>query len=110
MRKLQQIEVDFARNELWALDENGELWHGTADTSEDGRRVVDWTPVQLPPDGMAFSEPQRSFWDKVERDAKRNIETKITLDSSGEAAAVAQEEPADASGTREEGRRASGTD
>lgn len=106
MRKLKQVikladavegymEIPPQGAEIIALDEGGELWHGTLETSEDQRRVVHWTPVQLPPDGMAFSEPQRSFWDRMEKQARDNYEA--SLDASGETPPVETEEPTDSS-------------
>lgn len=94
MRKLRQIikisepvegymEIPPQGAEIMALDDGGELWFGVMETSDDGRRVVDWTPVQLPPDGMSFSEEQLSFWDKMERDAREKY--KASLDGTGEA-------------------------
>ena len=82
MRKLKQVvkladAVEEHGAEILALDENGELWHGTLETSEDKRKVIDWTPVQLPPDGMAFSEPQMSFWDRMEKQAHDNYEASL---------------------------------
>lgn len=106
MRRLKQIEIDYARNHVYALDEQGEFWFGTIETSEDKRRVVDWSPVQLPPDGMSFSEPQLSFWDKLEKKARENLK-QATLDGPGEAPTMAKEEQDVASGTREQTEGAS---
>ena len=75
MRKLKHvILMRESPDDILALDENGELWFGELISSEDGRRVVNWSPVQLPPDGMAFSEPQLSFWDRMEKKARANYE------------------------------------
>jgi hypothetical protein len=83
-----------------ALDVEGELWHGTLETSEDGRQAVKWSPVQLPPDGMSFSKPQLSFWDRMEKEAHDRYQA--SLDPAGETETVAQEEQTDAGGTRGE--------
>jgi hypothetical protein len=108
MRNLRQIEIDFARHEIWALDVEGELWFGTLETSEDKRKVVNWSPVQLPPDGMSFSEPQRSFWDKMEKQARENYEA--SLEPARKAPAMAEEEQDVAGGTSGEVEGASDLD
>ena len=99
MRKLKQIAYDVERREVLALDENGELWHGTLETTDDGRRVIDWTPVNTPKDGAGWSEPQVSFFDKWEKEARERLQ--IDSDASGEAVPLATEEQTDASGTGE---------
>lgn len=93
---------------MFALDEEGELWYGKAEATEDKRRVVDWSPVQLPPDGMSFSKPQLSFWDRMEKEAHERYEA--SLEGLREAPTLAQEEQAIASGTREEAEGASDVD
>ena len=86
MRKLKQIikleermggymELPGSPAELMALDENGELWHGTLENTEDQRRVINWTPVNTPKDGAAYSEPQQSFFDKWEKEAHERLQT-----------------------------------
>lgn len=99
MRKLKQIhQMQF--EEIIALDDNGELWHGKLETTEDGRRVIDWTPVNTPKDGAAYSEPQLDFFDKWEREANARIQT--DLEASGKAVPLATEEKTDTSATGEE--------
>lgn len=105
MRRLKQLDCDHARNCIWALDEQGELWFGRVEASEDKRRVVEWSPVQLPPDGMSFSKPQMSFWDRMEKKARDNYEA--SLDRPGEAATLEKEEQTVASGTGGEAEGAS---
>lgn len=116
MRRLKQViklhdEVDGYMEtppqgaEILALDEEGELWFGVLETSEDKRKVVNWSPVQLPPDGMSFSLPQLSFWDRMEKEAHDRYQA--SLDPAGETEAVAQEEQTDAGRTRKEAEGAS---
>lgn len=102
MRKLKQITVvdqDMYPGTLMALDDNGELWHGTLETTDDGRRVIDWTPVNTPKDGAGFSEPQMTFFDKWEKEANERLQAHA--DASGEAVPLATEEQTDARGTGE---------
>ena len=116
MRRLKQIikladeiegymEVPPQPMEIMALDEQGELWFGTLETSSDKRKVVNWSPVQLPPDGMSFSKPQLSFWDRMEKEAHDRYQA--SLDPAGETETVEKEEQTDTGGTREEARGAS---
>lgn len=85
MRKLTQIikladetegymEIPGNNVEILALDENGELWFGALESTEDKRRVIDWSPVNRPKDGASFTEPQLSFFDQWEREARAIIE------------------------------------
>ena len=102
MRKLKQIIVvdqEMYPGSLMSLDENGELWHGTLETTDDGRRVIDWTPVNTPKDGAGWSEPQVSFFDKWEKEARERLQA--DADSSGETVPLETEEQTDASGTGE---------
>jgi hypothetical protein len=98
MRKLKQI-IELYPSDVLALDENGELWFGTMETTDDQRRVVDWSPVNTPKDGSGWSEPQQSFFDKWEKEARERIANDIDL--GGEAVSLAEEESHDASGTGE---------
>lgn len=99
MRKLKSIHYDYERQEAIALDDNGELWFGKLETTEDERRVIDWTPVNTPKDGAAYSEPQLDFFDRWEREARARIQADI--DSSGEAVPLETTEQDDASATGE---------
>jgi hypothetical protein len=102
MRQLKQIIVvdqEMYPGTLMALDENGELWHGTLETTDDGRRVVEWTPVNTPKDGVAYSEPQIDFFDKWERDARERLQA--DTDASGETVPLETQEQTDARGTGE---------
>lgn len=102
MRKLKQILVidqEMYPGNLMALDDNGELWHGTLETTDDNRRVIDWTPVNTPKDGAAYSEPQLDFFDKWEKEAHARIQADI--DSGREVVSLETETKADASGTGE---------
>lgn len=112
MRKLKQIAIMNSFNRvgelsvtemtgLLGLDENGELWHGALESTEDGRRVVDWTPVNTPKDGAGFTKPQLSFFDKWEQEARERI--KADADSSGEAVSLETEKPTHARATSGEG-------
>ena len=109
MRRLKQImelrHSSGGGNGLLALDESGELWFGHLEVAEDKRRVVNWTPVQLPPDGMSFSAPQLSRWDRMEKEAHERYQA--SLDPAGETETVAQEKQTDAGGTRSEAEGAS---
>jgi hypothetical protein len=84
MRKLKQIikisdpvegymEIPPQGAEIMALDENGELWFGKVTTTDDDRRVIDWSPINGPKDGVGFTEPQLNFFDQWERDAHKRI-------------------------------------
>lgn len=108
MRKLKQIiklsdavdgymETPGHDAEIMALDENGEIWFGELETTEDNRRVIDWTPVNTPKDGAGFTEPQLSFFDKWEQDARERI--KVDTETSGETVPLATEEQDDTNGT-----------
>ena len=66
---------------------------------------MNWTPVQLPPDGMSFSAPQLSFWDRMEKEAHDRYQA--SLDPTRETETVAQEKQTDADGTRSEAEGAS---
>lgn len=115
MRKLKQVivldefrklgDVAISIPELLALDENGELWHGTLETTDDERRVIEWTPVNTPKDGAGFSEPQISFFDKWEQDARARLQA--DTDSSGETVPLETEEQDDARTTVEEAQDSS---
>lgn len=94
MRKLKQISYDVERLEVLALDENGELWFGKMQSTDDDRRVVDWSPINGPKDGAGFTEPQMSFFDQWERDARK----RIAADTSRETVPLATNERADSSG------------
>lgn len=85
--------------EVLALDENGELWHGTLETTDDQRRVIDWTPVNTPKDGVAYSEPQIDFFDKWEQEARERLQA--DADSSGETVSLETQEQTDTRGTGE---------
>jgi hypothetical protein len=78
MRKLKQITYDVERLEVLGLDENGELWFGKVTTTDDDRRVVDWSPINGPKDGVGFTDPQMSFFDQWERDARKRINVDTT--------------------------------
>lgn len=104
VRKLQQIiklnpeqsgymEIPPKSAEVLALDENGELWHGTLETTADERRVIDWSPVNTPKDGAAYSEPQLSFFDKWEKEAHERLQA--DAEASGETVSLETEKPDD---------------
>ena len=106
MRKLKSIHYDYERQEAIALDDNGELWFGKLEITEDERRVIDWTPVNTPKDGAAYSEPQLSRFDKWEAEANERLRTEAA--ASGEAVPLATKEEDDAGSTGEEAQGASG--
>jgi hypothetical protein len=118
MRKLKQLITvsqymklgDTAQDkpDLMALDDNGELWHGKLETTGDGRKVIDWTPVNTPKDGAAYSEPQLSRFDKWELEANEILQA--DADASGEDVPIAAQDEADTVGTSGEAERSSGVD
>lgn len=104
MRKLKQIikitdqtdgymETPGTAMGLMGLDDNGELWHGTLEITEDRRRVIDWTPVNTPRDGAAFTEPQLSRFDKFEKEAHERLQA--DAEASGETVPLATEDETD---------------
>lgn len=103
MRKLKQIEI--IEPELMALDENGELWFGTLEATDDGRRVIDWTPVNTPKDGAGYSEPQMSRFDKWEIEANERLRDHAA--AIGEAVPLATQEETDTSTTGKEAQSSS---
>ena len=96
MRKLTQICTLDAPN-LLALDDNGELWFGTLEETEDERRVIEWSPVNRPKDGAAFTEPQLNFFDKWEQDARERL--KRDAETRRKALPLETEEPDDTGAT-----------
>ena len=118
MRKLKQIirlndevkgiehGLPLVNQQLMALDDNGELWHGTLEITDDERRVIDWTPVNTPKDGAAFTEPQLDFFDKWEREAHARIQTEI--DRTRKDVPLASHESHDARAIGEEAEDSSG--
>ena len=92
MRKLTQICTLDSPN-LLALDDNGELWFGTLQETDDERRVISWSPVNRPKDGASFTEPQLTFFDKWEKDARERL--KRDAEASGKAVSLAAQEPDD---------------
>ena len=97
MRTLKQIIklTDGVRythgTEILALDENGELWFGALEATDDARRVVNWTPVNTPKDGAGYSEPQLSFFDKWEKEAHERIQAEA--ERLGKDVSLAAEKP-----------------
>ena len=103
MRKLKQIIVAESMQsddglfscvtKMLALDDNGEMWYGEIEETEDGRRVIDWTPVNTPRDGAAFTEPQLSRFDKFEKEAHERLQA--DAEASGETVPLATEDETD---------------
>lgn len=83
--------------EVLALDANGELWFGKLEVTDDDRRVVDWSPVNTPEDGVGYTKEQMSFFDKWEKEAHEIIEA----DRQRDALSLASEAEVDASGSGE---------
>jgi hypothetical protein len=106
MRKLSSIHYDYERQEAIALDDNGELWFGKLEITDDERRVINWTPVNTPKDGAAYSEPQLSRFDKWEKEANERLQA--DAEASGEAVPLETQEEDDAGSTGEEAPSTSG--
>ena len=100
MRKLTQIMPDpQCLDAIWAIDENGELWFGAVEITDDDRRMIEWSPVNRPKDGASFSKPQESFFDKWERKAREIIEA----DREADAVATPGEDVTDGASSEAEG-------
>ena len=94
MSSLKQIiMIDLAK--VLALDEAGLLWHGVVLAVKDdkGRAsndvVIDWKPINNPPDGRHLSDRQVSWWDKKEQEAREAA--KSSPNPKGTPLSVAQE-------------------
>lgn len=106
-RQLKHIAYDHERQEVLALDESGLIWFGklrqlskfdedAGETLETDDHVIEWQPIQGPPDGVHYTEAKLSFWDDMEKRA-REIAKRYS-DDGGKAVPLAASEESD-SGT-----------
>jgi len=104
--------------DILALDVNGLIWFGRLrmlkkevrpcphnndidDPLQD--RVIEWQPIQGPPDGVHFTEAKLTFWENMEKKAREIV--KDNTDGSGETIPLETEERSD---TRRSGDQVQG--
>jgi hypothetical protein len=61
----------FERGQIVAVCDDGTLWIGQMRSSDDEEIIVEWKPLNSPPDGDPFAD-KRSIWDKIEDDLRDN--------------------------------------
>lgn len=121
-RALKQI-IALNDPDVLALDDSGLLWFGRLRLLDKGTqktrtvpygerndtddplldRVIEWQPIQGPPDGIHFTEAKLTFWDNMEKKAREIIED--NSDGSGETIPLETEERSD---TRRSGDQVQG--
>ena len=110
MSTLKEISVLTHEHEtLLAIDDAGLLWYGkvlTLTTDEGQRtneRVIDWQPIEGPPDGRHMSDRKRSFWENMEIKLREAAQDSPNPDGTPLSVAKKAEDDADDAGGETKG-------
>ncbi len=81
MRQVKQIatltqSVGAIRQDLiLGVMDDGTLWMGDLKISGEEHPVVEWKPLNGPPDGEYFTKAAKPFWDRLEERMRDEAET-----------------------------------
>jgi hypothetical protein len=67
--------IRFVDDEIVAIDDAGDLWHAPWELRKEfGERVLNWRPLNGPPDGAHLQDRMRDRWERIEEEARRILE------------------------------------
>ena len=83
MRQIVQVQTlteavgSLRRDLILACCDDGTLWVGrlVEEVIDTVHPVVEWKPLNGPPDGEFFAKKAKPFWDRFEEKLKREAET-----------------------------------